>query len=152
MARKEEAMATNGRGSITVKEAAETLGITDRAVRLRIEKGTLRGGMVKGKWLVYLPLEPPLPSEHFHHSNGNGKYEAEVPPSNAETQLQQVMSSWLQPLVDQIGSLQREVGSLEAQLEQERKEKAALIEALDGDSTYPQDENRPGFWGWLFGR
>jgi hypothetical protein len=61
------------------------------------------------------------------------------------------MNSWLAPLTKTIQEQAEEIGMLKAQLAQEQKEKAALAEVLDGDSTYPEAP-RPGFWSWLFGR
>jgi len=129
-------MTVNGREPVSVKEAAEVLGITDRAVRLRIQKGTLRGMVIKGKWLVYLNAEVPEAMEaleDFHSSVGRVESESEGPTSNAELQLQMVMSSWVQPLVDQIGRLEREVGRLEAaqsQAERTREDAAATQELV----------------------
>lgn len=38
---------------MTIKEASEKLGLTTRAIRYRLAKGTMRGKKVSGVWFVY---------------------------------------------------------------------------------------------------
>jgi hypothetical protein len=40
--------------AVSVRVAAERLGISDRAVRLRLERGLLKGKRQGGRWVVYL--------------------------------------------------------------------------------------------------
>jgi hypothetical protein len=44
-------------GPLTVSEAAALLGITPRAVRKRLAAGELRGQLVDGAWLVWIPVD-----------------------------------------------------------------------------------------------
>jgi hypothetical protein len=48
-------LSEDDREATSVPEAARVLGITERAVRKRIQAGTLRGELVAGRWYVSLP-------------------------------------------------------------------------------------------------
>lgn len=41
----------------TTTEAAKRLGVTERAVRARLQRGTLAGEQSDGRWIVYLSKE-----------------------------------------------------------------------------------------------
>lgn len=41
--------------AFTIAEAAERLGLTSEAVRMRLKRGTLAGLKIEGHWVVYLP-------------------------------------------------------------------------------------------------
>lgn len=157
----------NGKGTFTVKEAAEHLGMTPRGVRQRISRGKLKATQLNGEWLIYLNGEQPGEREFVPENNGTGNSETvqDAAPRNngtrnvphyssvtsPERQATALMEGWIAPLTKTIQEQAEEIGRLKAQLEQEQKEKAALVEVLDGDATYPE-EHRPGFWSWLFGR
>lgn len=147
-------MTVNGNGNhgVSVKEAATELGISPRAVRFRIKAGSLKAQQLAGQWLVYLNEETPVTEEDYRATDGNGKEPEERSlPQGFNPQFQAIMDTWLSPLTEKISRQSEEIGQLKAQNEQLEREKVALIEALDGDSTYPE-EPRPGFWTWLFGR
>jgi hypothetical protein len=44
-------------GAVSVSTAAKVLGRSERAVRARLERGSLAGRKVNGTWLVWLPEE-----------------------------------------------------------------------------------------------
>ena len=57
--------------AFSIAEAADQLGLTSEAVRMRLKRGTLTGMKVDGHWVVYLPAptkQPapidPTPTEH----------------------------------------------------------------------------------------
>jgi hypothetical protein len=47
--------------ALTIADAADRLGMTSEAVRMRLKRGTLSGAKVDGHWVVYLPAieQPP---------------------------------------------------------------------------------------------
>ena len=45
------------RSGVTVQEAANTLGISEVAVRARLRRGTLEGEKIGDVWRVHLPAE-----------------------------------------------------------------------------------------------
>jgi len=51
--------------AFTIAEAAEHLGLSSEAVRMRLKRGTLTGLKIEGHWVVYLPAstKQPTPSD-----------------------------------------------------------------------------------------
>ncbi len=107
-------------GPLSVKDAALYYGITERAVRKRIHVGTLMGEHIDGQWKVWPAARPqrgtraepelfPSSTEQRNSSDGTG-----IATSFAHA-LQQVQA----PLIERIGTLERELGR-----EQERREQA----------------------------
>jgi predicted transcriptional regulator len=72
---------------ITVKEAAARLGTSERAVRFRLQRGTLHGTKVQGAWFVYLDGAPPAADAVV--PSGNDTALAVVLPQLVETLRQQ---------------------------------------------------------------
>jgi len=121
---------------ISVREAAAILGTTERAVRFRLQRKTLSGQRVDGKWWVYL-AEGELP----HTGNGT-----------VAVQDTRNIPEWFSVVVQRSLDQAEEIGRLKAIIDEKDRAIASLTSALDGgDSTYPL-EARPGFWSWLFGR
>jgi hypothetical protein len=118
---------------ISVREAAAILGTTERAVRFRLQRKTLKGQRVDGKWWVWL-TETDVP----HTGN------SAVAVADRES-----VPEWFSAVVQQSLTQAEEIGRLKAVIEEKDRVIANLLE-----STYPQDEEepRPGFWAWLFGR
>jgi hypothetical protein len=54
--------------TLSIANAAEHLGMTSEAVRMRLKRGTLTGAKVDGHWVVYLPA-PEQPTERDQTSN-----------------------------------------------------------------------------------
>jgi hypothetical protein len=186
---------------LSVREAADRLGIGERAVRKRIAAGTLNG--VKGAggvWYVALhqssapaqpePSEPIRFPQRNRADRGTQNHGADPgtgtssdpgtaaahpagPTLTARTQLDLIMSEWLAPLVNRIGSLERENGRLETRITQlETELTAAQTSAIppaapttptdspapaDDRSISPRSKSRVapaqprlgGFWRWL---
>lgn len=161
-------MQGNGHTALTVKEAAEILGITPRAVRFRLQKGTLSGTQLDGEWLVYFGEKggnatvaeeksaAETVTETYEETEENEETLAaarEMPlpqPPNPERQLQAVMDSWLAPLTEKISTQAEEIGRLKAELAQAERERDAMAQALGDISQEPEPVQR-GFWTRLFG-
>ncbi len=162
-------MQGNGRAAVTVNEAAEKLGITPRAVRFRLKKGTLVGTQLDGGWLVYLgerggnasvtgeksaPVTVTARGEETEEGEEISGGEREMPlpsPLNPERQLQAVMDSWLAPLTEKISVQAEEIGRLKAELAQAERERDAMVQALGDISHKPEFRPAMGFWSRLFG-
>ena len=161
-------MSGNGHAAITVNEAAEKLGITPRAVRFRLQKGTLTGMQLDGAWLVYFgetggnasvtgeksaPETVTVVDEETEEGEEIPVAEREMPlpqPPNPERQLQAVMDSWLAPLTEKISVQAEEIGKLKAELAQAERERDAMAQALGDISQEPELPSR-GLWSRLFG-
>jgi len=57
--------------AFTIADAADHLGLSSEAVRMRLKRGTLTGMKIEGHWVVYLPAptkqptpSDPAPTEH----------------------------------------------------------------------------------------
>jgi len=154
---------------MSVKEAALALGITPRAVRLRIEEKRIPATMLDGKWFVDLegsfPASPAgrqeVPRADFAYP-ANETCDEEVPlsvPPSPEgrqevavpAQFRLVMDQWVNPLVSQIREQAVEIGQLQAKLEESERQRQALVEMVE-DETYPQEdepEQSYGIWNGI---
>ena len=122
---------------LTIARAAQRLGVSENAVRQRIKRGTIAAAKVDGVWRVTLP-EPGFDQEADLSADHQGNREADryadqeattrVPMVSdaARAQLAAIRDEFVAPLVDRIGSLERENGRLEAERDQAARERDAL--------------------------
>ncbi|MDP9474075.1 MAG: helix-turn-helix domain-containing protein [Chloroflexota bacterium] len=112
--------------SLTIGQAARTLGVSENAVRQRIKRRSLPAAKVEGVWRVWLPDQEERPGgdhEPDHPRDHEGDYQGNQEPTTASVavspaaraQLEAVRDEWLQPLVDQLRSAERTIGRLEAE-------------------------------------
>lgn len=125
----------------TVAEVAAALGVTPSAVRKRLARGKLDGYKDNDTWRVYIDVagqqdrtgatsRPAPPGQ----DTGQDRTSYAVSPS-AMSQLEAIRDAWLQPLVDQIATLSRELGHAEEQRD-------AATAALDAERQRRQSDNR----------
>lgn len=149
-------------GAQTIADAAAQLGISQNAVRMRIRRGTLSGFKSEdGRWYVHT-------TDQVHNETDqatSAQTDHVVHPTDqalttARGQLDMIRDEWLQPLINQIGSLQNQLGRVEGRNEHLEAENAELRRQLEearheapqatetGDTA--DDEQRPGrrWWEW----
>lgn len=117
---------------MTVNEAATVLGISARAVRMRIEGRKLAAVKIGGQYTVLMDDEPEPP----------GRESAIFAVEEARKGLEAAL-----PLVERLA---RENGTLAAELGAMTEERDALIALLAEE----REETPPppvGFWAWLRG-
>ncbi len=134
----------------TVKEIANELGISERAVLKRISTGRLAAKREGRSWRVIVIAPPraapsterssPVSAEHTAQSPNNASKSgtvdgtvtgAEPQTTNAQAQMAAIMSQWLSPLTARIESLAGENGELRADLRHERQQRALIERERD---------------------
>lgn len=133
---------------VDIPTAAMQLGISERAIRLRIKRGTLTAKKRNGR--RYVAVERPAATNDATSrqrvasgaTDGPGVIDVEYRPvaDQARQQLMEVRDEWLLPLVEQIGTLERENGRLSAELAHmaaERDEFRTQLTALSPASDIP---------------
>lgn len=111
---------------ISVREAAGILGTTERAVRFRLQRKTLSGTRVDGKWWVYLNGTE-LPR------TGNGM---------VAVQDREAVPEWFSAVVQKSLDQAEEIGRL--------KERITYLEAMVQEDSISHEPR--GFWSWLRGK
>jgi len=143
--------AGNRRPTVTVSEAAAVLGISPDAVRGRLQRGTLAGEKVKGTWHISLPT----PSE----PTGDQQAIDGPPPGHQRDALVAHLEGEVTYLRERLEEADRQRGSLQQQLEQERQ-RADVLQALGTGTTSdtsPEAVESPrtnetaptGIWAWV---
>ncbi len=129
----------------SVPEAAKLLGITERAVRKRIEAGTLLGKRNGREWLVLLPREPvaePKGTSSGTDSEPDGTA-AEPGGTNGTSSVEAIVEKLYRDnleLAGRVGFYQAEIQQLRTQLERAENrilELEAPKEASAEMSNYP---------------
>ena len=111
---------------VTVSEAAEQLGITAEAVRMRIKRGTLRSERQAGR--VFVLLGPDRPTEHTT--------ERTEPTEDRTAEL----IATLQEQLAEEREARRRADTIIAQLARANEEQARTIRELEAPSEPPLDE------------
>ncbi len=135
---------------VSVTEAARLLGISEGAVRKRLERGQLHAAKFKNQWQITVGTDDLVETalrdatrrdETGHDETGatdttrpdaTGPVSGAVAPA-AVAQLEAIRDQWLRPLVDRIGELEREAGRLQA----ERDAALAEVERLKAAQDAP---------------
>ncbi len=134
----------------SVSEAARLLGISEGAVRKRIERGQLRAAKFKNQWQITIGsddlAETALRDATRRDETGRdttdttdatGQDATRQAPGGvapaAVAQLEAIRDQWLRPLVDRIGELEREAGRLQAEREAARRERDDLAARVADD-------------------
>lgn len=129
-------MSTPLPAGIPIADAAERLGVTVELLRKRAQRGTMPGYKVDGRWFV---VPDGTASGGTDDRPGQdvrdtppGPGQGSSPPSPrtvapaAIAQLEAIRDEWLQPLVDRIGLLEREIGRTEEQRDVATRERNEL--------------------------
>ena len=111
---------------VTVPEAAEALGITVEAVRMRIKRGTLRSERQAGR--VFVLLGPDRPTEHTT--------ERTEPTEDRTAEL----IATLQEQLAEEREARRRADTIIAQLARANEEQARTIRELEAPSEPPSEE------------
>ncbi|MDP9355532.1 MAG: helix-turn-helix domain-containing protein, partial [Chloroflexota bacterium] len=146
----------------SVSEAARLLGLTEGAVRKRIERGQLRAAKVKNQWQITIGTddlaETALRDATRRDETGHDTTDTTEATRHDETdrtsgtvapaavaQLEAIRDQWLQPLVDRIGTLEREAGRLQAERDAALAEVERLKAVQDAAvaAQEPQHEAQP---------
>lgn len=145
----EQAEGTQAEGgtAVTVAEAAAILGISPRAVRMRIERGTLEAWRVNvGRteaWRIRRDALQSAGKEGTSSGTGAWKERKEQPSSSSQERAE---------LREQVAWLRGKVDALTRMLEAERTDKrileARLVRALPGGEAQEQQPRRR--WWWPF--
>lgn len=131
----------------SVPQVARLLGLSERAVRKRIDAGTLRAERAGRQWWIPLEAVPgsePCGTEEEPERHLNGATEG---PSldQARRQLEAIRDERLMPLVRRNGELERRVGRLEAEND-ELRARLAAVETSSGTDDF--DAERPTSRAW----
>jgi len=109
-------------GPLSVKDAANYFGITERAIRKRIHAGTLMGDHIEGQWVVF-PNALPQGGTGRNSEQGrrteeprNRAEEPHAEPGAAVAVMEQIVS----PLVAYVAAQTAQLGDLREQLGRER--------------------------------
>jgi hypothetical protein len=137
---------TSDRMAVTIAEAADRLGVTSEAVRMRLKRATLAGEKRDGRWVVYLPT----PTQQ----DGTGDHTAPERPSQQPTEqaterdptpdptpLVAVYESLVASQREEIAFLRRE---LETRTDELQRRDVLLREALTRFPQLPAGEQRAG--------
>jgi len=127
---------------IPISEAAEMLGLTERAVRYRISKGAMQSKMEDGKRFVLLDDEETV--------SGNGSDEFQ---GNFQILLLEEKDSRILDLQTQVTEKDKQIDHLQQIVAMETKNVAMLTEQLNDSKQMLEDlRTRKPFWKRLFAR
>ena len=126
------------REALTVPEAADRLGLSIDAVRMRIRRGTLSTAEINGKKLVLVPRSV---TDETHHDNDETS--AAQPPDNAEL-VDQLRSeiAYLRQTLDAEIEARRRADHLVAGMIDERGELTVQIASLTANERELETEHR----------
>ena len=146
---------------LTIAQAARLLDVSENAVRQRIKRRSLSAAKEAGIWRVWVPDQvgrPPADREDDHQADQEATTSPVTVSGAARAQLEAVRDEWLQPLVDQLRGLERQVGRLEAErdaalAEVERLRALAAGEAPSSPATPSATAPGPvkSWWKMLWG-
>jgi hypothetical protein len=133
--------ATGGDFVVSVADAAAALGISEGAVRKRIERGQLAGRKVHGQWRVVLNATDVTRRDATDTTRHDEAPPVAVSPA-ATAQLAAIRDEWLQPLVEQLKGQAEEIGRLEERLITTLRERDAL--KAENDALRAAHDQRSG--------
>jgi excisionase family DNA binding protein len=111
---------------LTVSEAAEALGVTAEAVRMRIKRGTLRSERQAGR--VFVLLGPDRPTEHTTERT-----------EPTESRTAELIATLQEQLAEE-REARRRADTIIAQLARANEEQARTIRELEAPSESPSEE------------
>lgn len=124
---------------VDVPEAARLLGITDGAIRRRLERGQLGGQKVAGRWQVVLGVPSNATNATRHDATDAARPAQAVSPAPI-SQLAAIRDEWLTPLVTTI----REQAETIGRLQEERDVALQRASAAEAAVTREQVGRRAG--------
>jgi excisionase family DNA binding protein len=130
---------------LSVNEAAEILGITTRAVRMRIESRKLAAVKIGGHYTVLMDENEPMLIAHETRLGSNAENCA--PGEVREVLPTSVVRNWADATIGAVARLSQENGILTQQLEEMTRERDALLALLDEERAPPA----VGLLAWLRG-
>ncbi len=140
--------------SVTIKEAAEQLGITEQAVRQRIRRKTLPAHKIDGKVYVVISAEQDGPSHGPHNGDSGGSDGVASAVRDAYTELVTQLRSENQLLREQLTVKDEQLRANQVIISQ-LAERTKALPASSHDSRPRQDEpsfvdeQRPWWKRWF---
>lgn len=128
---------------VGIRDAADALGISENALRLRLNRGqTITPAYTahkdaRGRWRVVILADDQVADAVAGHSRD---HVGTMSPAITATQLQQVAlirDQWVQPYVDRLEQRAEEIGRLSADLAAARAEVDRLRAEIDAARTTP---------------
>lgn len=103
---------TEGDTILSVADAAVVFGISEGAVRKRIERGQIAARKTAGQWRIVLNATDATRRDETGYDNTTRPKTTNtaVPPDRPRAQLDAVMQEWLAPLVRQIAEQGETIG------------------------------------------
>ena len=135
---------------LTIKEAIETLALSEKTIRRRIASGELKAEKFDGRWYVYLLGQDDHQLGQNDHlsgqddqSTGQADHAVDQPEMAAELRTQ------IEYLKEQLRGRDQHIDHLTQLLALKEKNVAALTEQLDDSRRLIEDMRRP-WWKRLF--
>jgi predicted ArsR family transcriptional regulator len=100
----------------TIADAADRLGLSSEAIRMRLKRGTLNGAKVDGRWVVYL---------------GTHEQATEQQPTTDHTPTEHDQTALVAAKDETINAQREEIAFLRHAIEQQRRDQTAERERFD---------------------
>ncbi len=121
---------TRGTKRYTVPQMAQHLGITERAIRKRIERGSLAAKMVNGQYQITITDVPEEPNGDESVHIGRTAIGTSEPLRVRDNQGALIIREAIAPFVAELKTAHEEIGHLRTLLDLERERREATEEAL----------------------
>ncbi len=146
---------TGDQTPLTIAQAADHLGMTSEAVRMRLKRGTINGAKVDGRWVVYLDASEQPPEQRLNTDSTTDQTATEQTPKRDQTSVESVYEALVSSQREEIAFLRSQLDKRSQELADERersdvlhREAFARIEALTaGISTTVDSDQAPESMG-----